>query len=294
MHRAGYRLRLWAWLRHQHIALRTLFGSTVGDQLIADYICNRRELAGFLASFESQIPQAQVLDNSVTCYEQVEWRRHFGSRLDGRGLELGPLHRPLSVKDGVHMTYLDRADRDSLSREYPDLARGISRVDVIDDAEVLGRVADGAFDFLVAAHVLEHMRNPIRALENWLRVVRPEGVVYIIVPDKRRTFDRFRVRTTLEHLILDYRLPSRDRDFEHFLDYAVHVHRATGDAALNEAERLERIGFSIHFHTFIPRDAVTLVGWISDHVHPLRLLEGPVMSPESDEFHLLLQKLPSA
>ena len=53
------------------------------------------------------------------------------------------------------------------------------------------------------------MRNPIGALVNWLRVVRDGGLLYLIVPDKRRTFDQLRVRTTLEHMVLDYQQPSR-------------------------------------------------------------------------------------
>ena len=89
------------------------------------------------------------------------------------------------------------------------------------------------------------------------------------MPDKRRTFDRLRVRTTLEHMVLDYQQPSRERDFEHFLDYAVFVHHAMTDQAIGEATRLRDTDFSIHFHVFLPQDVVRLVQWIDGHVTPV-------------------------
>jgi hypothetical protein len=114
--------------------------------------------------------------------------------------------------------------------------------------------------------------------------------LYLVVPDKRRTFDRPRVRTTIEHLILDDREPSVERDFEHFLDYAIHVHKGTLDAAIAEAHRLVSTDASIHFHVFIPQDIVTLVQWVNDHVTPVRIVDEPAMSPDHEEFHVLLER----
>ena len=162
---------------------------------------------------------------------------------------------------------------------------------MIDDAETLATVADGSFDFVVAAHVIEHMRNPIGAVVNWLRVVREGGQVYLVVPDKRRTFDKLRVRTPLAHMVLDYQQPSRERDFEHFLDYSVHVHHAQIDQAISEAERLRDIDYSIHFHVFIPTDVVAARRVdIDGHVMPVSIAEGPSLQQGSDEFHVLLRK----
>jgi SAM-dependent methyltransferase len=151
-------------------------------------------------------------------------------------------------------------------------------------------VRDASFDFVVAAHVIEHMRNPIGAIAAWLRVLKPGGHLYLIVPDKRYTFDRARVRTTLEHMILDYREPSPARDLEHFVDYARFVHQLEGEAAIADARRLIAGDYSIHFHTFIPKDLVALARWIAAHVTPVEIAEGPTMSAEADEFHLLLRK----
>lgn len=41
---------------------------------------------------------------------------------------------------------------------------------------------NGSFDRLIAAHVLEHLPNPHLVLREWVRVVRPGGVISLILP----------------------------------------------------------------------------------------------------------------
>ena len=278
------------WLRFKKFKLLTSIGRTLGNDVVENALTSRRDLAEYLGDLQSTVPQAQVIDTTVTAVAHRDWREHFAGRLQGRGLELGPLHRPIPAHDGMRMTYVDYQDQETLRRAYPKLAKHIVPVDILDDAQTLATVEPASFDFLIAAHVIEHMRNPIGALVNWLRVVRDGGLVYLIVPDKRRTFDRLRVRTTLEHMVLDYQQPSRERDFEHFLDYAVFVHHAMIDQAIGEATRLRDADYSIHFHVFLPQDVVRIAEWIHGHVAPVHLAEGPALSPALDEFHVLLRK----
>lgn len=242
------------------------------------------------AHFVPDIPQASVLETQLEHFEHRDWRKYFAARLNGLGLEIGPLHRPLESHPGMKVEFVDRLTVAELRKHYPELG-GLSLVepDIISDAETLVGVPDGKYDFLIAAHVIEHMRNPLGSLKNWFRVLKPGGLLYLIVPDKRATFDFHRVRTTLSHIILDYIAPSTERDFEHFLDFAIHVNYADVDMSLFEAQRLRDIDYSIHFHTFIPTDMFGLLCWFSLNVLGVDILEGPCMSPGSDEFHFLLQ-----
>ena len=91
-------------------------------------------------------------------------------------------------------------------------------------------------------------------------------------------------------MMRDYYTPSRERDREHFLEYAVEVDKKTAREALAAAEHLEQRDYSIHFHVFLPSDVLKLLAWFSDHVRPIDVLEGPVMAPGSIEFHLMLRK----
>lgn len=71
------------------------------------------------------------------------------------------------------------------------------------EAAALTGLADGAYDFVLSSHCLEHTANPLPALREWCRVVRPGGHLLLILPDPRRTFDHRRPVTTLAHLRAD-------------------------------------------------------------------------------------------
>lgn len=236
----------------------------------------------------------QIEDTIEVKTEERDWRHYFSSKLHGDGLEIGPLHRPMITHPGMKMKYVDRCTVADLREHYPELNElPLVEPDILDDAETLTSVSAEQFDFLISAHVIEHMKNPLSALEQWCRVLKPGGKIYMIVPDKRITFDKRRVRTSTAHIVLDYQSPNNDRDFEHFLDYAVHVHnKYEPSEALVEARRLLDADYSIHFHVFIPEDIVALLNWFSDNVRPIKILEGPCRYPGSDEFHFLLEVSP--
>ncbi|MDR0242158.1 MAG: class I SAM-dependent methyltransferase [Burkholderia sp.] len=52
------------------------------------------------------------------------------------------------------------------------------------DAQRLAGVPDESFDFVHASHCLEHMRDPVEALHNWFRVLKPGGHLICMVPDE--------------------------------------------------------------------------------------------------------------
>ena len=43
--------------------------------------------------------------------------------------------------------------------------------------------ANGAFDAVVAQHLLEHLPDPVQALQEWRRVLCPEGILVLITPN---------------------------------------------------------------------------------------------------------------
>jgi SAM-dependent methyltransferase len=60
---------------------------------------------------------------------------------------------------------------------------------------------DGSLDYVVSAHVIEHFFDPVKALKEWYRVIRPGGYIFIIVPHRDRTFDKGREVTPVAELI---------------------------------------------------------------------------------------------
>lgn len=52
------------------------------------------------------------------------------------------------------------------------------------DAQLLATVGDASLDFAHSSHCLEHLRDPVEALRNWLRVIKPGGHVIVTIPDE--------------------------------------------------------------------------------------------------------------
>ncbi len=57
--------------------------------------------------------------------------------------------------------------------------------DLVDgDAQFLPGVDDKSYDFVYSSHCLEHMVDPLIAIDNWLRVLKPGGHLIVTVPDE--------------------------------------------------------------------------------------------------------------
>lgn len=52
------------------------------------------------------------------------------------------------------------------------------------DAQLMIGVPDNKYDFVYSSHCLEHMRDPVVALRNWVRICKPGGYIFTVVPDE--------------------------------------------------------------------------------------------------------------
>ena len=118
-------------------------------------------------------------------------------RLDGPGLEIGPGYNPLLPKsEGFWVETVDYTDADGLRAKYEgcpnvDLAR-IEPVDhVLQEGRTLAELVGkpGAFEYIVASHVIEHTPDMLEFLQSCEALLAPEGVLLLAVPDKRHCFD---------------------------------------------------------------------------------------------------------
>ncbi len=86
----------------------------------------------------------------------------------GEGLDIGGLPDPLA-----------------LYSEFFPLCKSVKIWDWEDgDAQYLKNLESNSQDFIVSSHCLEHLRDPVEGLYNWIRVTRPGGHLIITVPDE--------------------------------------------------------------------------------------------------------------
>ena len=123
-----------------------------------------------------------------------------------RGVEIGPLDRPLVKRSDGPVVYVDHAPKDDLLKHYAsdkdvDPAKLVA-VDAIWGQQTLKDALGGeTFDYVVASHVVEHVPDLITWLEEIAAILKPGGTVRLIVPDKRFSFDYFRNPSQLADLI---------------------------------------------------------------------------------------------
>jgi SAM-dependent methyltransferase len=119
----------------------------------------------------------------------------------------------------------------------------------------MGRFPSGTYDFVLASHVLEHIANPIRALSEWKRLLRDQGVLVLLLPHKDKTFDHRRAVTSLAHLIADLQADIREDDLTH-LPEILALHDLDRDPEAGDADDFRRRCLNnyrnrcLHHHVF--------------------------------------------
>ena len=173
--------------------------------------------------------------------------------LTGDGMELGALHNPVKVAENAHVTYLDTRSREELVAYYPETAVHCPvNVDLIADGHTLEGILDGTQDFFAANQVLEHLENPLLAVENMLRVLKPGGVLFLSLPDKRYTFDVNRPVTTFDHLLDDFTNgpeSSRERHYREWIGLVEKVDDPE-QTELRLDLMMNVLKYPIHFHVW--------------------------------------------
>ncbi len=223
----------------------------------------------------------------------------------GKGLEIGPYAQPTVTKDEADIEYLDVQTREALiaALDDPALARRIPFVDHVCSSTDYTESTRGPFDYIVANHVFEHVANPIRWLQTIASMLVPDGVLFLSLPDKKFTFDKFRPDTPLSHIVYDYFTGTERTSMEHVLESEMYYDRTFVGAEMKIAERLDparlRAAFDIPMHpgwhchvfrseTFVKKilEPLQLMGLIEFELQALR----PARAETGGEFHVVLRR----
>jgi len=156
-------------------------------------------------------------------------RKRFVTRYITRtvpGMEIGPSHAPLASKaDGYQVDIVDHLDTPDLRAKYAGHPVHVANIEPVDIVWSGGRLVDaagksGCYNWIVGSHVIEHMPDVVRFLQDCAQLLTPDGVLVLVVPDKRRCFDRYQAITStgavLDAFEAGTERPSPGRVFDHF------------------------------------------------------------------------------
>ncbi len=131
------------------------------------------------------------------------------------GIEIGPLNRPIVTRQMGRVCYVDHATTEELKQKYAHDPH-VEVNQIVDVDYVWGEkrlpelVGDEApFDYMIASHVVEHVPDLIGWLKEIHAVLKPGGILSLVIPDKRYCFDYFRQPTGPAEVIEAYLLGSR-------------------------------------------------------------------------------------
>ncbi|HKW76180.1 MAG TPA: methyltransferase domain-containing protein [Terriglobales bacterium] len=135
---------------------------------------------------------------------------------------------------------------------------------LIREATDLHGIADATYDFVLSAHNLEHVANPVKALIEWKRVLKRSGSLILVLPNFRFTFDHRRIPTPVSHMLEDYKKGTDERDLSHLPEIlALHdlsLDKQAGDVETFKARSLRNFeNRCLHHHVFDQINSTDLV-----------------------------------
>jgi len=126
---------------------------------------------------------------------------------NGWGVEIGPSHNPVAQKkEGYKVHIIDHMNQEALIKKYRDhqvILENIEEVDFIWQGESYSELTgkNNFYDWIIASQVIEHTPDLIGFLNDCDSILKDDGVLSLVVPDKRYCFDHFRPITGLAKII---------------------------------------------------------------------------------------------
>lgn len=148
--------------------------------------------------------------------------------LRGVGIELGPLDKPVVRKSLASISYVDHLGREALRKKYQDnefvVVDAICDVDVVIGKNPLASFfPEQSLDYVVASHVMEHLPNPIRFLDDCCTLLRTGGILSLALPNKTYSFDYLRRETKFSDWVSAYLDDASQPSTAQIADHMFHV-----------------------------------------------------------------------
>lgn len=117
-----------------------------------------------------------------------------------KGIEVGgSAHNAFNLPDCINVDYTDDMETVFKKGELQ-LCGEKMKVDVVANGDDLP-FENESYDYVLSSHVIEHFFDPVKAIKEWLRVIKKGGYIFIIAPNQKELPTETRPCTKLEEII---------------------------------------------------------------------------------------------
>ncbi len=174
------------------------------------------------------------------------------------GVEIGPLDKPIVLRNESSILYADHADTQSLRKKYSaDASVNVNAIPEIDIVLSGNNLADcigrESVDYIIASHVIEHAPDFVGFLLDCYGALRTDGVLCLAVPDCRYTFDVFRRQTFLEDVEVAHESLAKRPSLDQVIDHAKNIVEFDQGLAWTDLPRALQSARLKHPRSNIPR-----------------------------------------
>jgi len=186
---------------------------------------------------------------------------------DKTGLEIGgpsvafknngyiPVYKIMKSLDGINFSYSTIwTGKIEEKKGFIVNGKNVGKM-YIADATELSQIKDNAYDFILSSNNIEHIANPMKAMEQWILKLKKNGVLVIVAPRKEVNFDHKREIVSFTHLIEDYKNAIDEHDLTH-LDEILKLHDLSMDTPAGTFEQFKERSLKnyenrcLHHHVF--------------------------------------------
>jgi SAM-dependent methyltransferase len=176
------------------------------------------------------------------------------SAIFGEG-SLVPVYHIIGSLDGCNFSTKTIWEGNINSGETFNYYKNKTGTQYICEATDLRIIPNSMYDFVISSNCLEHVANPLKALNEWLRIIKSRGVILLILPNKNFCFDHNRPVTTFSHLLSDLQNDTKEDDMTH-LDEILRLHDLSMDLPAGTPEQFKARSLknfenrALHQHVF--------------------------------------------
>jgi SAM-dependent methyltransferase len=166
-----------------------------------------------------------------------------------------PLYKIVKELDGCNFSNTTIWEGNIESGKNYNYYKNKKGVQYISEATDLSLIPNLKYDFVISSNCLEHVANPLKAINEWIRVLKDGGLVLLVLPNKEYCFDHNRPVTEFSHLLSDFQNDVNESDLTH-LNEILELHDLKMDKKAGNFEQFRERSLknfdnrALHQHVF--------------------------------------------